>query len=195
MQVYEELAKYERAVGVARESSVGIAGLILTGGITLFTGRYGFACDQVVSYEVVLADGRIVTVDAAGEHADLYRALKGGGNNFGIVTYFTMRAFECKTIWGGGSILAREHFPEAAECIVDYIKKAPDDPDTNLVCMYGKLTPQPVTVVASLYANMAGVEKPPILDKFLAFPEIFKSYKRTSLVELLETTKQEKNYQ
>ena len=180
---------------MARESSVGIAGLALTGGITLFTGRYGFACDQVVSYEVVLADGRIVIADAKGKYADLFRVLKGGGNNFGIVTHFTMRALPCSTIWGGGAILSKEIFPKAAEAIADFVKRVPDDPDTNLICMLCKITPKPVTIVASLYANMAGVENPSILDKWLAFPETWKSYKKDSILGLLDTTEQARNYQ
>lgn len=181
-------------MGVAREASVGMAGLALSGGITLFTARYGFACDQVVAYEVVLADGRVVIADAKGPHADLFRALKGGGNNFGIVTHFTMRAFRCSTIWGGGAMLPHKIFPQAAEAIVDFTKRVPNDPDTNLVCMLCKLEPRPGTIVAALYANMAGVEKPPILDKWLAFPEMWTSYKKDDILGLLETTEQAKKY-
>lgn len=192
--MYESLAKYKRAVGAAREASVGIAGLALTGGITLFTARYGFACDQVVSYEVVLADGRVVTADATGEHVDLFRALKGGGNNFGIVTHLTMRAFPCSTIWGGGAMHSHEVMEHAAEAVVDFTERVTDDPDTNLVCMLCKLTPKPVTIVAALYANMAGVEEPPILDKWLALPQTWKSYKKDTIVGLLDTTEQARDY-
>lgn len=193
-QIYEPLARYDRAVGVGREASVGIAGLALTGGINLFLGRHGFTCDQVIAYEVVLADGRVVIADATGKHTDLFRALKGGGNNFGIVTHFTLRTFPCSTIWGGGVMLPKEIFPQAAKAIVDFVKRVPDDPDTNLICMVCKLTPQPVTIVAALYANMAGVERPPILDKWLALPEIWKSYKKDSILGLLDNTQQAKNY-
>ncbi|KAI0388467.1 FAD-binding domain-containing protein [Xylariaceae sp. FL0594] len=193
-QIYEKLAEHDRAVGAAREASVGITGLALSGGITLFTARYGFACDQVIAYEVVLADGRIVTADATGDHSDLFRVLKGGGNNFGIVTHMTMRAFPCKTIWGGGAMLPKTIFPQAAEAIVDFTSRVTEDPDTNLVCMLCKLNPEPVTIVAALYANMAGVERPPILDKWLAFPEMWTSYKKDNIVGLLDTTEQAKNY-
>jgi len=193
-QIYETLAKHEVAVGAAREASVGITGLALTGGITLFTARYGFACDQVISYKVVLANGQVVTADASGQHSDLFRALKGGGNNFGIVTHLTMRAFPCKSVWGGGAIHSKETFPEAAKAIVDFTKRVSDDPDTNLVCMLCKLTPKPVTIVASLYVNMAGVEEPPILEKWLAFPEVWKSYKKDSMLGLLDTTEQARSY-
>lgn len=193
-QVYERLAEHGRAVGAAREASVGVAGLALTGGITLFTARHGFACDQVVSYEVVLADGRVVTAEAAGEHADLFRALKGGGNNFGLVTRLTMRAFPCGAVWGGGAMLPHDVMPQAADAVVDFTRRLPGDPDTNLVCMLCKLTPEPRTVVAALYANMAGVEEPPILDRWLAFPEMWKSYKKDTIMGLLDTTEQAKNY-
>jgi hypothetical protein len=46
------------------------------------------------------------------------------------------------------------------------------------------------TIVAALYANMAGVENPPILEKWLSFPELWKSYKKDNIVGLLNTTEQ-----
>ncbi|KAJ5689063.1 FAD-binding domain-containing protein [Penicillium macrosclerotiorum] len=70
------------------------------GGISFFTPRYGLACSNTISYEVVLASGEIVTATAT-SHSDLWRALKGGSNNFGIVTRFTMRCFPNSKIWGG----------------------------------------------------------------------------------------------
>ena len=75
-EVYDELHKYGRVVAGGREGNVGVAGLILGGGNTFLTARRGFACDNVVAYEVVLADGCVVTADAT-SHADLFRALKG----------------------------------------------------------------------------------------------------------------------
>lgn len=91
-------------------------------------------------------------------------------------------------------MLPHKIFPQAAEAIVDFTKRVPNDPDTNLVCMLCKLEPRPGTIVAALYANMAGVEKPPILDKWLAFPEMWTSYKKNDILGLLETTEQAKKY-
>lgn len=87
-----------------------------TGGNSYFAPRYGIACDGVASYEVwilisclnfhisqtqvVLADSRVVTANPT-HHPDLYRALRGGGNNFGIVTRFNFRAFEQGKVWAG----------------------------------------------------------------------------------------------
>ncbi|EMR66580.1 hypothetical protein MGN70_003062 [Eutypa lata] len=193
-QVYERLAKYERAVAGGREATVGVAGLILGGGNTLFTARYGFACDQVVEFEVVLADGRIVTANASSEYHDLYLALKGGANNFGIVTRFIVNAIPCGDLWGGGVLLPRNIFPAAADAIVDFTDNVTSDPDSNLICMVAHLQPNQPTVIAALYANIAGKEKPPIFDKWLAFPEMFKSYKRTTMTELMVTTEQATGY-
>lgn len=89
----------------------------MIGGNSFFAPRYGFACDNVENYEVrlpsfakitallilpqiVLASGHVVNANAF-DHADLYKALKGGGNNFGIVTRFDLKTFEQGQIWGG----------------------------------------------------------------------------------------------
>ena len=73
------------------------------GGISYFSARKGFACDNVLNYEIVLASGQIVNANA---HAnpDLWLALKGGSNNFGIVTRFDLVAFPQGDFWGGSII-------------------------------------------------------------------------------------------
>jgi FAD/FMN-containing dehydrogenase len=72
------------------------------GGISFFSAIYGWACDNVASYDVVTASGTIVTASPT-QYSDLYWALRGGGNNFGLVVNFNLSTipFPGQKMWGG----------------------------------------------------------------------------------------------
>ncbi|KAG9252672.1 uncharacterized protein F5Z01DRAFT_222314 [Emericellopsis atlantica] len=182
-EVYAELDKHGRAVAGGREGNVGVAGLLLGGGNTFFTARQGFACDNVVSYQVVLADGAVITVDKE-TNADLFHALKGGSNNFGIVTEFTMKAIQCDKVWGGMTFFSKQAIPGAIEALLSFTDNVPNDIDSNLVTMFTYMPDFKDVVVATLYANMAGIEKPPAYEKWLALPEIMNTVKMTTISEM-----------
>ncbi|KAH8894165.1 FAD-binding domain-containing protein [Thozetella sp. PMI_491] len=81
--------------------TTGVGGVTLGGGQSIFSAQKGWAVDNIVNYEIVLASGEIVSANAT-TNSDLYKALKGGGPNFGIVTRVDIQTFEYDNkLWGG----------------------------------------------------------------------------------------------
>jgi hypothetical protein len=70
------------------------------GGVSIFSSREGFICDNVVNHEIVLSSGDIFNANTA-ENSVLWNALRGAGNNFGFVTRFDLRTFKQVPFWGG----------------------------------------------------------------------------------------------
>jgi len=136
--VYTTLDPHGLAVAGGREGGVGVGGLILGGGNTYFTASRGFACDNVVAFEIVLApDGDIVTATADSSYADLFWALKGGGNNFGVVTNFRMRAIRGRnSVWGGLTVMPWQVKAQEAEALADFTARVHEDVDANLLLFY-----------------------------------------------------------
>ncbi|KAH7562328.1 FAD binding domain-containing protein [Bipolaris maydis] len=122
IDVYAVLEKDGLAVVGGRNSAVGVARLTLGGGLSFFSPQYGFVCSNVVEYEVVLADGSIVTADQH-NNTDLWRALKGGGNNFGIVTRFTVRTFPCMNVWSGFVYYSSWKHPEILSAFHSFVAR------------------------------------------------------------------------
>ncbi|KAH8704342.1 hypothetical protein GQ44DRAFT_664182 [Phaeosphaeriaceae sp. PMI808] len=102
-QVYKELEQYGIQVNGARGSDVGVGGFTTGGGISYFANKYGWGCDNVANYQLVTASGAILHVNTT-SYPDLYKALRGGGPNFGIVTRFDLDAFPQGDIFSGSII-------------------------------------------------------------------------------------------
>ncbi|KAI4650521.1 hypothetical protein J4E93_002877 [Alternaria ventricosa] len=119
VDVYKGVEKSGVSVVGGRMAPVGVPGLILGGGISFFSNKLGWACDNVASYEVVTASGLGVTASPT-QFADLYWALRGGGNNFGIVTNFKLNAFPLGKMWGGQRIFTENNFPAVLDAIYKF---------------------------------------------------------------------------
>jgi hypothetical protein len=80
--------------------TVGMAGLTLGGGYSPLGGMFGYAADNLLGVDMVLADGRLVTADES-QNADLFWAVRGGGGNFGAVTSMRIRLHPVRTVLAG----------------------------------------------------------------------------------------------
>ncbi|OBT60736.1 hypothetical protein VE03_09818 [Pseudogymnoascus sp. 23342-1-I1] len=100
---------------------------IIEGGLSFLSAQYGWGANNVVNYEIVLANATIVNANAT-SNQDLFASLKGGGNNFGIVTAFTLKTHpQAHKVWGGNYIFDASKTDEVLEAIRDFTEYNLDD--------------------------------------------------------------------
>lgn len=106
-------------------STTGVGGLTLGGGIAAYLGRqHGMTCDNLLSADVVTAEGRRVTA-SEDEHRDLFWALRGGGGNFGVVTSFEFRLHPVSHLVAGPLVFAPEGTADLIRFYDRYMRDAP----------------------------------------------------------------------
>ena len=107
-------------------SSTGVAGLTLGGGIGHLTRKYGLSCDNLISADIVTADGSFVTASAK-QNEDLFWGLRGGGGNFGVVTSLEFKKPPVSTVLGGPVFFPIDKTREVLEFFRDYVETAPPE--------------------------------------------------------------------
>jgi FAD/FMN-containing dehydrogenase len=110
-------------LGIA--STTGVAGLTLGGGIGYLMGKQGLACDNLISADVVTADGECLTASET-QNADLFWALRGGGGNFGVVTSFEFRLHPLEPIMGGIALYPFDKARDFLRFYREFTSSAPD---------------------------------------------------------------------
>jgi len=108
-------------------SDTGIAGLTLGGGLGWLMSKYGTTSDNVISAEIVTADGNLLKVDKD-NNTDLFWAIRGGGGNFGIVTKFEYQLHPvAPTIMAGMILYPMDQAKQVMQFYRDYARRAPDE--------------------------------------------------------------------
>ncbi|KAF3400409.1 Bifunctional solanapyrone synthase, partial [Talaromyces pinophilus] len=181
--VYALLDPLGLSVNGGRAAGVGVGGLSLGGGISYFSPRYGWTCDTVTNYQIVLADGDIVN---ANNHSnrDLFQALKGGNNNFGIVTQVTLTTFAQGDMWAA---TLYNDLSIVDDVIAEFVKiNSPTEYDqyASLITSFGYSQAQNMTLISSNLEYTKPVENPPVYEAYLALPSLTSKSQITNMTNL-----------
>ncbi|WP_199824089.1 FAD-binding oxidoreductase [Streptomyces sp. NBRC 109706] len=110
---------------------VGVVGYVLGGGVGLLVRTYGYAADRVCSLEVVTADGSLLRVTPDTE-PDLYWALLGGRDNFGIVTRLEMGLVPVERLYGGGLFFDARATPDLLSAYIRWTRDLPEEMNSSV---------------------------------------------------------------
>ena len=177
-----ELVQATQAYGLGTNtgtaSDTGIAGLTLGGGVGWLMGRYGLTCDNVRSFDVVTADGRLVRANAT-ENPDLYWGLRGGGGNFGIVTAFEYQLHPLGTILGGLIVHPLSRARAVLSFYRDLTRELPDELTAACAVLTGPDGDPVIGFVACYCGDLSEGERvmaplrkfgPPLVDRIQPMP-------------------------
>ncbi|KAF4984892.1 hypothetical protein FZEAL_45 [Fusarium zealandicum] len=180
-EVYEALEPYGATAAGGRTSTVGVAGFLTGGGNTFYTGRRGFGCDQVVNFEVVLADGQVQSTFIIPHHnPDLWKALKGGSANFGIVTRFDVQAFDAPHLWGGLVTYSTNTTDEHIEAYKDWTDNIENYPDGSAIPFWSYTPEAGEIAITVAYEDTTGAVAKPAFDKFLQISNLTSTMRKDS---------------
>jgi FAD/FMN-containing dehydrogenase len=129
---------YGLSLSTGDTSTVALGGLVTGGGIGWMVRKHGLTIDNLISAEVVTADGGVIRASAR-EHSDLFWAIRGGGGNFGVVTEFEFKLWGDGSVYGGALVLPAT--PEVIRGYLDYAVSAPDELTTIGTVMHAPPAP------------------------------------------------------
>jgi FAD/FMN-containing dehydrogenase len=174
----EAAGKFDLATTGGQVSHTGIAGLTLGGGLGYLMGKHGAVCDNLLSVEMVTAEGEFVTASEE-TNAELFWAMRGAGANFGVVTEFRYRLHPLPGVLAGLLLHPRERAAELIAFYREYLKGTPDELDTTLGFLNGPDGTPLVGVVVVYAGDVAEGEEvlrplrkfgPPVADLIQPMP-------------------------
>ncbi|KAI8218263.1 Bifunctional solanapyrone synthase [Colletotrichum sp. SAR 10_77] len=180
--VYSYLQPYGLAVVGGRIGGVGVSGLLLGGGISFYSNQYGFAADNVVRYQAVLASGLVIEATATNAYSDLYWALKGGGNSFAIVTRFDLKTVTSPKVWVGISQYAQNDSAKYLDAVYNFGKYGSADgkaaiiptiltyPSYNITAYAAARFYDSETAPATAFENFTSPVLAPVADSYALQP-------------------------
>lgn len=177
--VYLATDKYNVVPIIGRYATIGF-GLAVGAGLSYLGNREGLAVDNVLGYEIVLYNGTVINANAT-SHVDLFWALKGGNNNFGVVTHYKLRTFKSDgEIYGGQIFYPQSSLDQMTDVVYDYhVRQAVEDVYTHAMPLYGYngTTNETIGMTPVMY-NKAVDKLPPILRGWTDVPYTLSTLQR-----------------
>ncbi|KAF8678786.1 fad-binding protein [Rhizoctonia solani] len=182
--VYAALQPHGVNVVGGRVTGVGVGGFTLGGGYSWLSNQYGLTIDTVTAFELVLPNSTITTVTET-QNPDLFFGLKGGFNNFGIVTKFTLRAFPQGQVWGGLSTFTSDQLDKVIQASTEFAQQV-KDPKAAIIPTFNFLLEQPGVSLLMFYDGPT----PPsgIFERFQSIPHFTSDVKTRSFTSLVQAS-------
>lgn len=168
-----------------RVTGIGVAGFSLGGGYSWKTNQYGLTVDNILEYELVWPNGTVVTVSES-SYPDLFFGLKGGFNNFGIVTQFTMKTWPQTEVWGGIIEIDGYLYADQFNAAIANFAKNVTDPKAGMLMAYNYALG--IYLMTAILFYDAPTAPPGIFDDFLAIPYLSSQVSTQSFLSLVQAS-------
>ncbi|KAK8043458.1 FAD-binding domain-containing protein, partial [Apiospora rasikravindrae] len=153
-----------------------------------FSPRYGWTCDTVSAFQVVLANGSVVEANTQ-QNPSLFKALRGGSNNFGIVTRVDLQTFQQEQMWGGMAYHPMSTLEDHVEEFVGINSAEDYDEFASLVTSFGFNPEVGAAISDQMIYTKPLPNPPPIYERLLDLPTLLSTMRLTNMTDLaLETS-------
>jgi FAD/FMN-containing dehydrogenase len=184
--VYSRLYNTNLSVAGPRSSGIGVGGVTLGGGLSFFGPRYGWTSDTVTSFEAALYNGSIVNANKS-SNSDLLWALRGGSNNFGIVTRVTLQAFEQGDLLGGYVFHESSMADAEITAFSQFNNASTYDEFASLISTFAYSASGGINIVNNIVYTKA-IRDPPVFRKLMDIPSLGSTLRITNITDLLSET-------
>ncbi|KAI0435699.1 FAD-binding domain-containing protein [Xylaria telfairii] len=171
VDVYRTLNPFGKTINGGRNGAVGVGGVTLGGGISYYSPQVGWTCDTVVNFEVVLGSSKIINANAT-SNPDLFRALKGGGNNFGVVTRIDFKTTNTLDVRGGHLVQSGDYVEPILTAVANIAAAKKYDVHASIVtsCIFNSTSKEWTISSAPIYTLPE--LNPPVYHELFAIPNI-----------------------
>ncbi|KAI0876322.1 FAD-binding domain-containing protein [Hypoxylon argillaceum] len=171
VDVYRTLNPFNKTVSGGRNGAVGVGGVTLGGGISYYSPQVGWTCDTVVNFEVVLASSQVVNANDT-SNPDLFRALKGGGNNFGVITRIDFETVSVVEMRGGHLFQSADYVESILTAIANIAAAKEYDSHASIVtsCIFNSTSKE--WIILSIPVYTLPEFDPPVYNELFSIPNI-----------------------